>query len=152
MINKFKEKLKHHFHEVHKPEIPEHSIALGFAIGTFIGIFLPIPILSIPLALLIILFNKKISKLALFGAILFWNFLTLPPVYLLSYKIGKLLFNEVDVVKFNIVILDRIYNFSREFLIGNFILAVLISVASYFIVKKIVYLIRKRKLKSIKKK
>ena len=117
MINKFKEKLRHHFHEIHKPEISEHSIALGFAIGTFIGILLPVPVFSIPAALLVILVNKKISKLALFGAIiLFWNFLTLTPVYLLSYEIGKLLFGEVSVVKFDIVILDKIYNSSIKYL------------------------------------
>ncbi len=145
MINKLKEKLKHHFHEVMKAQISEHSVALGFAIGTFINILLPIPGSNILTALFVILLFKKVNKLSLFVALVLWNAFTLAPIYLLSYKIGDLIFSTTPIVKYNVVILDQIYDFSRRYLIGNIIVAAIISPASYFIVKKIVKLYRERK-------
>ncbi len=151
MINKLKEKLKHHFHEVMMTKKSEHSIALGFTIGTFISI-LPTPGFNILLGLLVVLIYKKVNKFSLFIAMAVWNTLTLIPIYWLSYKIGDLLFGSVPVVKYNIVILDQIYNFSRRFLVGNFILAVVISPLSYFIVKGLIRLYRRRKTRERNKK
>jgi uncharacterized protein (DUF2062 family) len=127
-----------------KTNSSEHSIALGFAVGTLINI-LPIPLFNFLVALLVILIFKKLNKLSLFVALAVWNVFTLLPVYYLSYKIGNFLFDSTPIVKYNIVILDQIYNFSRRYLIGNAILALIISPISYFIVKKIVRVYRKRK-------
>lgn len=144
MVNKIIEKLKEHFHEVTRIKKSEHSIALGFAIGTFISI-IPTPGFNILLGLLVVLIYEKVNKFSLFGAMAFWNPLTLAPIYLLSYEIGNFLFGSLPVVKYNIVLLDQIYNFSRRFLVGNFILAIIISALSYYIVKKVVYLYKKRR-------
>jgi len=141
---KIKEKIKKHFHEIMKVKHSDHSIALGFAIGTFISI-LPTPGLSILLGLLVVLIFKKVNKFSLFIGLIVWNTFTLIPIYWMSYKIGDLLFGSVPVVKYNIVLLDNIYNFSRRFIVGNFILALIISPLSYFITKKLVKLYRKKK-------
>ena len=82
--------------------------------------------------------DKKVNKFSLFVAIFFWNTLTLAPIHFLSYKIGDLLFGDADVVRYNILILNKIYNFTRRYLVGNFIIAVIVSTVSYFIIKKIV--------------
>ena len=118
-----------------KQKKSSHSIALGFAIGTFIGI-IPTPGISIILGLLIVLIYRKVNKYSLFIAILFWNTLALAPMYYLSYKIGDLLFGDLPLFEYNVPILNQIYNFTKRYLRGNFILAVSVSIASYFIVKK----------------
>lgn len=148
MLKKFKEKLKHHIHEVIRTKKSPHSIALGFTIGTFISV-LPTPGLNILLGLLIIFIFEKVNKYSLFASLFFWNTLTLWPLYILSFRIGDLIFGGLPVVKYNIEILNQIYNFSRRYLVGNFIVAVVISIASYFIVKKIVQLYRKRNAKNL---
>ena len=138
-------KIKYHFHEFMKTDTSEHSVALGFAIGTFINIVLPIPGINILVALFIFFLFKKVNKFSLFVALVVWNAFTLLPVYYLSYKIGNFLFASTPIAKYNIVILNQIYNFSRRYLIGNVILAFIISPLSYFIVKKIVRVYREEK-------
>jgi uncharacterized protein len=145
MLKKYKEKIKHHFHEVIRTKKSPHSIALGFAIGTFIGI-LPTPGLNILFGLIIILIFEKVNKFTLFFAIFFWNTLTLAPVHYLSFKIGVLLFGSAQVVKSDFVMLDFLYTFARRYLVGNLILAVTLSIASYFIVKITVNKMRVRKI------
>ncbi|MFH1439515.1 MAG: DUF2062 domain-containing protein [Candidatus Woesearchaeota archaeon] len=148
-IISFKEKLMHHFHEVIKLKKSPHSIALGFAVGTFISI-LPTPGLNILLGLLVVLIYEKINKISLFGSIIFWNPLFTIPLDGLSYKIGSLIFGSAPVVRYNIVILDNIYNFTRRFLVGEIITAVFLSVFSYLLVFLIAYYIQnRRKLKKI---
>ena len=144
LIEKTKEKLRFHLHEIIRTKKSAHSIALGFAIGTFISI-LPTPGFNILLGLLVIFLFKKVNKYSLFGSMAFWNPITLAPIYLLSYKIGDMLFGSTSVIKYNVIILNQIYNFSRRFLVGNFIAALAVSIISYFIVKKIVKLYKMKK-------
>jgi len=143
MLKKIKEKLKHHFHEVARSRKSSHSVALGFAVGTFISI-LPTPGLNIILGLLAALIYEKINKYSLLISIFFWNTLTLTPIYILSFKIGDLLFGDLPAVEYGIPILNKIYNFTLRYLIGNFIMAVTVSASSYFIIKKIVDELRVR--------
>jgi uncharacterized protein len=144
ILKYIKLKFKHHFKEVIRSKTSSHSIALGFSIGTFIGI-LPTPGFNILLGMLVILILKKISKFSLIGAMVLWNPLTLAPIYFLSLKIGNFLFGDMPIVKYDLLILDQIYHFSRRFLVGNILIAVAASLLSYFIVKKIVDLHRKKK-------
>ena len=126
-------KLKAHFKRVLETKTSAHSVAAGFAIGTFIAI-LPTPGLSILIGTLIVLIFKDLSKYSLFGAMVFWNPLTLIPVYALSYKIGSYIFGGESVIVYKILILDQIYNFTRRFLVGNLILALTLSITSYFLI------------------
>lgn len=141
MTNRFWQKLKHHFLEVIRIKKSPHSIAMGFAIGTFISI-LPTPGINILLALLVALIYRNVNKFALFGAILFWNPLTMILIYLASYRIGDFFFVGSPIVKYDIVFLDQIYNFTRRYLVGSILLAVTISAASYMLVRLIATLYR----------
>ena len=85
VIPKLKERLKQHFIELTKIHTSPHSIAVGFALGTFIAI-LPIPGFHILLALLIVFIYENINKVALFAAFIVWNPFMLPFVYYLSFK------------------------------------------------------------------
>jgi uncharacterized protein len=128
----YTKKIKDHFKEVLKTKKGEKSIALGFAIGTLIAI-LPTYGFSILLGLLVVLIFKKISKISLFVGLAFWNPLILTPLYMLSYRIGDYLCRNSAILN-NITLFDKIYNFSRRFLIGNLIIAFSLSFISYFLV------------------
>ncbi len=134
-LTRWKNKLVEYIKEVLQPKHTPHSIALGFAIGTFIGI-LPLPGIHLLLAALIALTYKKVNKLAIFIGIFFWNPITLPVIYYLSYKIGDLLFASTPVVDYEFSFLEQIYHITRRFLLGNVILAVGASIISYFLVRK----------------
>jgi uncharacterized protein (DUF2062 family) len=149
MLN-IKRRLKHHFKEVAQVKRSPHSIALGFAVGTLISI-LPTPGFNILLGLLVVLIYSRINKFSLFGSMAFWNPLTLFPIYLASYKIGDLLFSSAPVIKYDVVILDHIYNYSRRYLVGNAILAVSIAFVSYVLVWLIATSVRKRRRKTRRK-
>lgn len=106
------------------------AVALGGAIGTFIAIF-PTPGFNIVLAMLALAAFPTMNKVALFGALAFWNPIVCMPLYALGYEIGDMLFGKAEVVKFQIVILDNIYNFTRRFLAGISIVATICSLVAY---------------------
>ncbi len=114
-----------------------HSIALGFAIGTFIN-FLPTPGLNIILCFLVVLFYDKVNKYSLFSTILIWNPFVMAPVYFGSYALGDVLFGSAPIVKYNTLIMNTLYEFSRRYLVGNLIIAMTATVIAYFLVKFIV--------------
>lgn len=130
LSQKIKDKLTSHFHEVLKTKTSPHSIALGFSIGTFIAV-LPTPGFGVLFGLLVILLFKKVNKLALLIAFGVWNPVTLIPVYILSYRIGGMLFGSLPVVKYEVVLVNQAYNFTRRFLVGNILLALILSLACY---------------------
>ncbi|MFH1788114.1 MAG: DUF2062 domain-containing protein [Candidatus Altiarchaeota archaeon] len=137
MVKKYlRDRVRSHLAEVFKTKTSPHSIALGFAIGTFIGI-LPTPGFGVLMGLLVILVHERVNKLALFTALALWNPLTLVLVYWASYRIGDVIFGSIPAEKYSIVILNHAYNFTRRFLVGNLVLATTMSTLSYFTVKKI---------------
>ena len=136
MIQSFKKNLINHINEIIKTKPTPHAIALGFATGSFISI-LPTPGLNFAIGFLILIIFKRLNKYSLFLALIFWNTLTLAPIYLLSYKIGDILFSTAQLVTLELSLLDRVYIFTRRFLVGNIILAIAIPTILYFLIKKI---------------
>lgn len=143
VMRTLKKKARAYLREIKNRKTSEHAIALGFAVGTFIGI-IPTPGFGVFLGFASILLIKNMNKVSVFFGLAFWNYLTLTPIYLLSFKIGNLLFDEAPVVRYKFQILNQLYSFSRRFLVGNFILAVVISIACYFLVKALVRTYRRR--------
>ena len=135
-------KIKNHLDEMTKVKRSNRSIALGFAIGTFIAV-LPTPGFNILVGLLIVFLFKKVNKFSLFGAMLIWNPFILTPVYILSYKIGNIIFESTPMVEYKIHIISQIYNFSRRFLVGNIILAVILAITSSILVYLICIIVEK---------
>ena len=142
-MRKLTDKIKKHFRDVWEIKTSSHSIALGFAIGTLIAV-LPTPGFGVLLGLFLVLIFKRINKFSLIVAFVFWNPFVLLPFYYLSYKIGNILFGSLPVIKYDVVILDQIYNFSRRFLVGNLLIAIFLSITSYFLIRFIVKVFRKK--------
>lgn len=124
-----------------------HELALGFAVGTFIGV-LPTPFFSVLLAFFVIFLYPKMSKATLFGAIILWNPLITIPLSVISYRIGDLLFGAAPVVNYDVVLLERIYNFTRRFLVGNVILSASLAAIGYGLTFGLSTLWKKRSKKS----
>lgn len=136
-LRKLELQLKEHFKEVIRVKTSAHSIALGFSIGTFIGI-LPTPGFNILLALLVLFIFERVNKISLFAGILIWNPITSIPIYVLSYKLGNILFSDLSIPLYNSGIVASFFSFSRRFLFGNILLALIISMTSYIIVRTFV--------------
>ena len=143
MNKQFKKRVRKYIHKLAETNTTEHDIAIGFSIGTFIAI-IPTPFFNIILGLLVVFIYKKVNKLALFGAMALWNPITNIPLTILSYKIGDIIFGGIAIVKYDQEIVNIILNFSRKYLLGNFIIAIVLSVVSYFVVVLLVRMYRER--------
>jgi hypothetical protein len=113
------------------------KIARGFAIGVFWGIlptFGLAIIFSLPTAVLLRA-NKISSILGTFVA----NPLTTPFIYAFSYKIGQwVLGHSSSVFSWKFINIEELLNISRSVLVGSVVFALTLSVATYFLVVKIV--------------
>lgn len=137
---------KHYLKVVVSLRSTPENIALSFAIGTFIAI-IPMFGVGILIGLLIAIMFKKLNKIALMLAFVVWNPLFTVPILALSGKIGDILFHGVEVMKYEIDFFNHFFTFTRRFLVGNLILDVILSVSSYFVIKKLFYWYKKRKQK-----
>jgi len=137
--------VKDHLNDIVHIKTSKRSIATGFAVGTFISI-LPIPGFSILIATGIVLIFKRVSKLSIFLAMAFWNPITLIPVYYYSYSIGMFLLKNTPTKEFEMLVLNRTYRFTYDFLVGNLVLAFIVAGICHIIVYQIVKISKARKL------
>jgi len=136
---KFAKKFKSYLGKLRKTKSSSHSIALGFAIGTFISI-LPTPGLSVLLGVLAVLLFKNFNKYALFIALALFNPFVTFPLHIYSYKIGNIFFQHQPVVVYEISFLSQIFQASRRLLVGSLILGGFVSFVSYFGVRKFIWI------------
>jgi len=127
------EKTKKHLNEVIKIKKEPHSIASGFAIGTFIAI-LPTFGFGILIGLFVILIFKKISKLSMLAAFAIWNPLILAMMYPLNYYVGNILITNEPIYNYRFEILNQIFIYSRRFMMGSIVVGITFALASYLIV------------------
>ena len=146
MFKNYKNKIKKHFEEVIRIKTSPYSIALGFAIGTAIAV-LPTFGLGVFIGLLVVLIFKKISKISMFAAFAVWNPLVLFSLYGLAYKMGDFLLTGIPNKIYSFWLWNQLFNYSRRFLVGNLILTILITEASYIVA----YLIAKKYYKKYEK-
>lgn len=166
-FNNIKKHITKHYDKAIKQKATPHSIAIGFSIGTFIAIF-PTFGLGLLVVLFIMLFYKSMSKIAAIAGLAFWNIFMMLPIFYFSSKIGKFVVNELGLkiletdLKFREIIRAKPFSwhdfwefmnaYARDYLIGNTILACIISVICYFIIKEAVKDYRKLKELRLEKK
>jgi uncharacterized protein (DUF2062 family) len=124
-----------------------HYVAMGMAIGVFIGVTPTMPfhtVLAVGLAFLL-----RGSKAAAALGVWFSNPVTAPFFYIGSYKVGKYLLG--NSVPFNLKyesLLELAHlgiNVTIALIAGGLILGILPGVASYFITRKIFTTIRSKR-------
>lgn len=132
-MKKFKEKIKKHFKEVLEIKTSPSSIAIGFAIGTFFGIF-PSFGLEYLVMFLIVLIFKRVSKISIVAGYVLFNPLITFPLHVLGYAIGNYILSDAPVIFVKFELLGKIITYTRRFILGSFILATIISTISYFVI------------------
>ena len=133
MLKKLKNKIKNYFKEVLMIKTSPNSIAWGFAVGTFFGIVPTFGTEAIIIFLILLIF-RKISKISLVASYVLWNPLLTIPIYALSYKIGDLFLENLPTKIFKIELLNKIWFYSQRVIVGSLSIAIIFSVASYFII------------------
>ena len=141
------EQLKARLKEMLSARSWPHEIALGFAIGTLISI-LPTPGFNLLLGALVITVYPHLNKLAVFGAMAFYNPIVMIPFYWASYQVGSLILGLNSVIHHDVVVISEAYDFTRRYLIGNLIVAVITSIVTYPLVREIVHIRRSRASRS----
>lgn len=156
MVKDLIDKTKKYIVKLAKEKRTPHQTAIGFAIGTFVAI-LPSPGVNILFCVIAALIYRKINKLTLFGALAFWNTLLMIPIWVLGAKIGKFIVGDYSgefkihalnrlsdyilnnfPTTFNInSLLSKAFDIGVDVWVGTAILAVGISITSYFVVKYI---------------
>jgi len=129
--DKLQFKIKRHFVEVLKSKNSDHSIARGFAMGTFVAL-LPTPGISTLIGVLMIAIFKKINKVAVFVALAIWNVWTVIPFYWASLELGDFIFKEVPAHHFEVEYFNQIYLYSRRFIVGSLVISIPFSFLCYY--------------------
>ena len=142
---------KYNLHEfvkrVKKLDGDPHYIAMGMAIGVFVGITPTMPfhtVIAVALA-----FILRGSKAAAAIGVWFCNPISAPFFYLGSYKAGMFIFGRsapFDAKYESVLELLKLgVDVTMAMVIGGIILGILPGFASYFITRKIITTIRSRK-------
>jgi uncharacterized protein (DUF2062 family) len=132
---------------IKKLEGDPHYIAMGMAIGVFVGITPTMPfhtVIAVALA-----FILRGSKAAAALGVWFCNPITAPFFYLGSYKTGMFIFGNsapFDVKYESILELLKLgMDVTMAMIAGGVILGIVPGIAAYFITRKIMTTIRSRK-------
>ena len=132
---------------VKKLEGDPHYIAMGMAIGVFVGITPTMPfhtVIAVALA-----FILRGSKAAAAIGVWFCNPFTAPFFYLGSYKVGMFIFGNsapFDIKYESILELIKLgMDVTMAMIAGGIILGILPGIVAYFITRKIIATIRSRR-------
>lgn len=118
--------LKLRWQELAQTNASPKSVAMAFAIGTFISV-LPTPGLNLIIATFLASWFKQLNRAGLLAAIAVWNTLVVAPLYFISHKIGAFVF---DAAPFT-ALTHNVDGVAVDFIIGNLLLAVSITAVSY---------------------
>ncbi|MCX5781167.1 MAG: DUF2062 domain-containing protein [Elusimicrobia bacterium] len=148
MINNILRSIKLAYFKLLRINDSPHKIAMGFAIGSFIGIF-PTFWLGGILAVFLSWIFRLNYVATILGAFIIMNPLTTPLFWILSAFVGGIIFSK----KYNFVlnaIKDKsiFHNFGDLaiiYLVGNTIISLIVAVFSYWAIKRIIIDYRKRK-------
>jgi uncharacterized protein (DUF2062 family) len=126
---KIKQRITHFIQQLANENSTPHSVALGFTLGTFIAI-LPTPGFGAFLALSLTLVFKNVNRLAVVISIAIWNPLLLVPFYYVCYLLGSILLDRPIQLE-ELSLYQLLYQYTNAFLLGNIILACVMSAVSY---------------------
>jgi len=128
-----------------------HYIAVGIAIGVFIGITPTMPFHTVIAIALAFIFRG--SKAAAALGVWFCNPVTAPFFYLGSYKAGMFILGHsapFDIKYESILELVKLgMDVTIAMIIGGVILGILPGIAAYFITRKIITTIRSRRMSGL---
>ncbi|MEM8970113.1 MAG: DUF2062 domain-containing protein [Bacteroidota bacterium] len=139
-----KKRFERFLQQLIQPESSCRAIALSFSLGTLIAI-LPTPGFGIFIGLSLILFFRILNKIAMVLAITMWNPLLQIPVYYASYWLGSVLLHKSTPAVIEESWMTLLTRHTQAFLVGNSILAALISILMYITVLQLVSYYRRHR-------
>jgi uncharacterized protein (DUF2062 family) len=130
------------------------EVAGGVAIGVFVGMTPTVPLHTVLAVLIAYLFGK--SKLAAAMGVWVSNPLFLPFVYLLDYKLGRMIirtsppsFAASDLSIHKMIELG--WGISFPLIVGGLVMGLICAMPSYYITKRVVILYREKRRKRFNK-
>ncbi len=152
--------LKRIFSKVLLAKVPPHNIAMGFAVGIFIGLS-PILVFQI-IPVLAICMKMRYSKLAGFISVFITNPFTFIPIYLFNLSVGAFLLGswiDVDIGSFQKAIynvsISSFLNLGQDtiiaFVAGSLLVATLASLVTYWVMRFFIISWRKNREELLKK-
>jgi len=133
------EKIKKHTQKTVNTKISDHKIGMSFAIGTFLCI-LPTPGFSIILGLTLA-FALRLPKIAMIFSFLIFNPFVTALLAVPSITLGRLLLTNSSEIA-DIGRIAQIFNATKEFFVGNIIIAAYLALLGYFVIRLVVKLAR----------
>ena len=128
-------------------EASAQNQAMGFAVGTFISL-LPTPGFNFALALLFASWFR-LHKATVLLSLAIWNVFVTAPFFALSYRLGNWLFPAPATTSVTAQWQAQVISFVQGFLVGNLIIAGLVTAVSYTIVLAIIWLLREKRGSSV---
>jgi len=123
------------------------TIAIGMAIGVFIGVTPTIPFHTAMIVLLCFIFRQNLTS-AIIGSWIISNPVTIPLFYVSEYQLGRYLLRSdpfpiafTDYLLWNIV--KKGWHVAVPLLTGGIIIASFFAVLAYFITHRLVLTVRK---------
>jgi uncharacterized protein (DUF2062 family) len=125
------------------------AIAMGMAIGVFVGVTPTIPLHTALIVLIGVTFRQNISA-GYLGSLLISNPITIPLFYVTQYRLGKyLLEGHASTAVFNdyslLHLVEHGWGIAAPLLAGGIIMAPFFAVPAYFITRRLLIAARKRK-------
>ncbi|MDL5362288.1 DUF2062 domain-containing protein [Halalkalicoccus sp. NIPERK01] len=142
-LSAYRDAIRSELEAVSAEDHPPHDIAASFAVGVFITA-LPTLGTGLLLFVLIVALFDRVSKLALFASVVVLNPVAKWGVYATSFWLGTLLLGPVPGVSFSEVSFDAGPDIVARLLLGNLVLAVVLTVVGYVGVLRLVRLYRRR--------
>ncbi|HLP79263.1 MAG TPA: DUF2062 domain-containing protein [Acidobacteriota bacterium] len=139
-FNKFSSKLQ----QTAAMKISDHRIGMSFAVGTFFAL-LPISVFAVGICVTLIFFFRKLHKLSLFLSLVFWNPLWNVLFFAPAVTIGQFLLGDAKLFD-TIPYLGKILSVSQDYMVGISVIAIYMSLLSYFAIRLVVKLHRIRRL------
>lgn len=129
---RIRDELERSFAEHHTPR----EVAGSFSLGAFITM---LPTLGTGLLLFVVIayVSDRVNKIALFASVIVFNPVVKWGVYAASFTLGVLILGPVEGVSLQQVSLSAGPEIVIRLLVGNLVLAVVATVASYFIVYRL---------------
>jgi uncharacterized protein (TIGR03546 family) len=129
------------------------EIARAMALGVFIGVTPTIPFHTALIMVICLLFRQNITA-AILGATIISNPVTIPFLYLAGYEVGRIVLgvseNPFNVTNYDVRSLLEIgWHIVYPLMVGGLLLAVVITVPSYFITYHAVVKLRNRNVEPI---
>jgi hypothetical protein len=148
-VRKITYRIHDYFHRIKHLEGNPHEVALGLAIGVYIGITPTIPFHT--LLALFLSFVLKGSKVAAALGVWISNPITIPVFYFLSFKIGTwILHISMPIHGKPLSLIELIHTgvtLTAAAVFGGLILGILPGIATYWSARKIFFILRRSKEK-----